>query len=257
MTPHFARHEQFLRIFTLLEILSTARQPLGDDALITLLKERLGLGRLSVRTLHRDCEFLTSCGYPLDHTPLPEGRKYGWALQKDAAGERRVPGEPITLLELVAFMVARDLLRTCEGTVLWTGIESLRHKIEQALPAGLRSHLEKAGSVFHVAAAPSTRYAARPRLISTLSTAISDNREIRIGSRTTDGQSADRRLQPLRLVIDPPHVRLLGIDVDGDGNTDTNHVLIDIDRIDTVQPLDVIFVPPAIDVPRILATLTG
>ena len=167
-----------------------------------------------------------------------------------------MPGEPITLLELVAFMVARDLLRTCEGTVLWTGIESLRHKIEQALPAGLRSHLEKAESIFHVAAAPPTRYAARPRLISTLSTAISDNREIRIGSRTTDGQSADRRLQPLRLVIDPPHVRLLGIDVDGDGNAGTNHVLIDIDRIDTVQPLDVIFVPPAIDVPRILAALT-
>lgn len=255
MTPHFSRHEQFLRIFTLLEILSTARQPLSDDALIGLLKERLGLGRLSVRTLHRDCEFLTSCGYPLDHAPLPEGRKYGWGLAKDAAGERRVPAEPITLLELVAFMVARDLLRTCEGTVLWTGIESLRHKIEQALPAALRGHLEKAESVFHVAAVPPTRYATRPRLISTLSTAISDSREIRVASRTTDGHAADCRLQPLRLVIDPPHVRLLGIDVDGNGDAGTHHVLIDIDRIDTVQPLDVTFAPPAIDVTRILAAL--
>jgi predicted DNA-binding transcriptional regulator YafY len=129
MTPHFSRHEQFLRIFALLEILSNALQPLGDDALIELLRERLGLTSLSVRTLHRDCDFLTSCGYPLDHTPLPEGRKYGWALAKDVTTERRLPAEPITLLELMAFMVARDLLRTCEGTVLWTGIESLRHKI--------------------------------------------------------------------------------------------------------------------------------
>jgi predicted DNA-binding transcriptional regulator YafY len=166
-----------------------------------------------------------------------------------------VPAEPITLLELVAFMVSRDLLRTCEGTVLWTGIESLRHKIEQALPATLRGHLEKAESVFHVAAVGPTPYGMRPRLMSTLSTAISDNREIRVASRTTDGEPADHRLQPLRIVIDPPHVRLLGIDVDGNGDAGSHHVLIDIDQIDTVQPLDVTFAPPAIDVSRILAAL--
>jgi predicted DNA-binding transcriptional regulator YafY len=250
MTPHFARHEQFLRIFTLLEILSTARQPLGDDALIDLLRDRLGLARLSVRTLHRDCEFLTSCGYPLDHGPLPEGRKFGWMLTKDAGPGRRVPAEPITLLELVAFMVARDLLRTCEGTVLWTGIESLRHKIEQALPATLRDHLDKAQNVFHVAAAAPGRYATRPRLISTLSTAITDCREIDVASRSANGQPTTWRLRPLRLVIDPPSVQLLGIDANGGGG---GHVFIDIDRIDTVQPLDVTFSPPAIDVERILA----
>ena len=251
MTPHFSRHEQFLRIFTLLEILSAAREPLGDDALIDLLRERLGLTSLSVRTLHRDCEFLTSCGYPLDHAPLPEGRKHGWTLAKDAIPGRRMPAEPITLLELVAFMVARDLLRTCKGTVLWTGIESLRHKIEQALPATLRDYLDKARSVFHVTGGDG-RYAARPRLISTLSTAITDCREIDVASRSSDGRHATWRLRPLRLVIDPPNVRLLGIDANGGGG---GHVILDIDRIDTVQPLDVTFAPPVIDVERILEAL--
>ncbi len=75
MTPHFSRHEQFLRIFALLDILAAARQPLDDRTLIASLKERLGLSRLSVRTLHRDCAFLISCGYPVDHTPLPKTRR--------------------------------------------------------------------------------------------------------------------------------------------------------------------------------------
>ena len=62
MPRHFSRHEQFLRIFALLDILSTAHAPLDDQSLIAELKERLGLSRLSPRTLHRDCEFLLTCG---------------------------------------------------------------------------------------------------------------------------------------------------------------------------------------------------
>ena len=75
MPPNFSRHEQFLRIFALLEMLSTTRQPLDDQTLIAALKERLGLTRLSTRTLHRDCDFLISCGYPVAHAPLPGDRK--------------------------------------------------------------------------------------------------------------------------------------------------------------------------------------
>ena len=51
MPRNFARHEQFLRIFALLETLSNARQPIDDQTLVGLLKERLGLTRLSARTL--------------------------------------------------------------------------------------------------------------------------------------------------------------------------------------------------------------
>jgi len=53
MPRNLSRHEQFLRIFALLEILSQARKPLDDQSLLLAVKERLGLSRLSVRTLHR------------------------------------------------------------------------------------------------------------------------------------------------------------------------------------------------------------
>ena len=165
MTSNFARHEQFLRIFALLDILSEARQPIDDQALIATIRERLGLAQLSPRTLRRDCEFLSSCGYPIDHKPIAGSRKYGWQLNQPAMGRRKIPGEPLTLLELVAFAVGRDMLRSFEGTVLWTGIESLRHKLERDLPPGLREQLAAAQQVFHVSGGEPGRYAARPRLI--------------------------------------------------------------------------------------------
>jgi len=238
MPRNFARHEQFLRIFALLELLSAARQPLDDQAVIAAIRERLGLSRLSPRTLRRDCEFLTSCGYAVDHVPLPDGRKYGWLLAKDGTQGRRIPTEPLTLLELVAFTVGRDLLKPFEGTILWTGIESLRHKLERDVPAAMQERLEAAKSVFHVRGFD-PRYAARPRLISTLSGAITDCHEIEIEEEGSP--SPTQRLQPHRIVIEPPVVRLLAFPADG--QPATQPVLIDIERIRKVTPLDTTFTP--------------
>ena len=251
MPRNFSRHEQFLRIFALLETLSAARQPLDDQTLITTLRDRLGLSKLSVRTLHRDCDFLISCGYPVDHVPLPEGRRHGWRLDKDALADRALPAEPITLLELVAFMVGRELLRTFEGTVLWTGIESLRHKVERTVPVPLLERLENARNVFHVSGVNPARYASRPRLISAISTAITDCREIEVAARHDDGSAATRhRIQPLRLVIQPPNVQLLGLDAE---RRDEPPLLIDLDHIESVHSLDATFAPPTIDVAKVLS----
>ncbi|MDA1202569.1 MAG: hypothetical protein O3C39_12915, partial [Planctomycetota bacterium] len=128
MTKHLARYEQFLRITTLLDILSASHGPLDDSTLISSLKDRLGLSRLSSRTLHRDCNFLITCGYPIEHAPLPGNRHYGWRLDAAAMANRKIPSEPLTILELAAFTVSREILRSFEGTLLWTGMESLRSK---------------------------------------------------------------------------------------------------------------------------------
>ena len=242
MSPHYSRHEQFLRIFALLEILSTTRQPLDDQSLIAAIKERLGLARLSVRTLHRDCDFLLSCGYPVDHAPLPGDRRYGWQLSKLGSSGKRIPAEPLTMLELVAFSMGRDLLRVFEGTVLWTGIESLRHKLERDVPPAMLEQLKQAKQVFHVDRGDPTKYAGRPRLISLLSNAISECREIEVDERVEHGgQPVRHRLQPHRLVVRPPVVRLLGFPAGA--TTDGQPMLLDIERIEKVTPLDVTFVP--------------
>jgi predicted DNA-binding transcriptional regulator YafY len=249
MPRNLARHEQFLRIFALLEILSSARHPLDDQSLIAALKERLGLKDLSARTLHRDCDFLVACGYPIDHVPLHGVRRQGWRLDKEALAARQIPAEPITLLELVAFTVCRDLLRPFEGTVLWTGIESLRHKLERSLPDQLRARLAGANDVFHVSNGCPSRYAARPRLISALSTAITDCREIDLKAKTATGAASRHRLQPLRIVIEPPRVQLLALELEPAGDPP---VLVDLERIESVTPRDTSFTPPAIDVEALM-----
>lgn len=253
MTSNFARHEQFLRIFALLDILSEARQPIDDQALIATIRERLGLTQLSPRTLRRDCEFLTSCGYPVDHKPITGSRKFGWQLGQPAVGGRKIPGEPLTLLELVAFAVGRDLLQSFEGTVLWTGIESLRQKLERDLPPGLREQLDAAQRVFHVSGGDPGRYAARPRLISTLTAAITDCQEIDVAERIADGKPPKRhRLQPHCLVIQPPRAELLAFPT---GASTAMPLLIDIDRIEEVVTTDASFPRSEIDVVATLQQL--
>lgn len=240
MPRHFSRHEQFLRIFSLLEILSTTRHPLDDQTLISQLKERLGLTRLSTRTLHRDCDFLLTCGYRVDHAQLPGDRRYGWQVIKDPAG-KQIPPEPLTLLELVAFSVAQDLLRSLGGTVLWTGMESLRHKIERGVSPELLERLAEANRVFRVEGLDASRYAARPRLLSTLSAAIVDCREIEVEERDDAGEMVRRRLQPHQLVIRLPAIQLVGFAPDA--GHDAEPLLLDIERIERVAPLDVTFTP--------------
>ena len=58
------------------------------------------------------------------------------------------------------------------------------------------------------------------------------------------------RLRPLRLVIHPPRVQLIGVPAAAGG--DGTPVLLDIDLIETVKPLDVSFVPQDIDVQAVL-----
>jgi len=239
MMRNLARYEQFLRILALLDILVNARSPLDDQTLIATIKERLGLSRLSPRTLHRDCEFLVTCGYPIDHTQLPGDRKFGWRIDTVALAGRKLPPEPLTLLEVAAFNVGRDLLRAFEGTVLWTGIESLRAKLERDLTPELLAKAEESRQVFHVARPDTARYADRPRLISALSRAISDRREIEVEARGTEPAAKPRRLRPMMLVVDLPRIRLAAWDVtrpEGDPPT-----LIDIEQIVKVTPLDVTF----------------
>jgi predicted DNA-binding transcriptional regulator YafY len=243
MPRNFARYEQFLRIHALFDILSNARQPLDDPTLIERIRERLGLSRLSPRTLHRDCEFLVACGYPIDRAQVVGDRRQGWILDKEAAC-RKFPGQLPTILEIVALNIARDLLRTFEGTILWTGIESLRSKIEKDLPAALVAQVDEARRVFHVETGDAAKYASRPRLLSALSTAITDCREIDVESR--DGETVtSQRVQPTMLVVRLPKVQLLGWSVPT-GEADPP-VMINIEHIDKVTTLDSTFLPRPID----------
>lgn len=211
MARKFSRHEQFLRIYTLLEILSNAHLPLPDDVLIDTLRDRLGLSRLSARTLRRDCEFLTSCGYPVDHLPLPQERKYGWKLDFEGPLAKKLLAEPLTVLELVAFQLARSHLQPYEGTPLWTGIEMLRSRFDRCVPAALKAQMEEFLSAFRVQVDGSKRYSARPRLVSTLAAAVVACRPIDLRHHADGEPEAETAMfEPHLIVIENQRFNLFG-----------------------------------------------
>lgn len=246
MPRNLARYEQFLRLHALVDTLANSRQPLDDNTLIGAVKERLGLARLSPRTLHRDCDFLLGCGYPLDRVTLQSPRRNGWSLDRDAMTRVFPIATTLTILELVAFGVARDLLRTFEGTVLWTGIESLRTKIDGALTNALRSRMETARSMFRVEADPTTRLADHPRMLSAVATAIVERRLIDV-KHVVDGAATTTRLEPSWLRIKPPAVELVARTPRSPNGT--REISISVADITQVTMLDETFVHPADEPP--------
>ena len=231
MSPNLARNEQFLRIWRLLQRLDSARRPLSDDELIAFLKDALGLQSLSPRTLGRDCDFLVSCGYPIERFLPEDGRKQGWQFVHSGDGNRRwSPAEPVTLLELTALFLARQQLRFAQGTVLWTGIESLWGKLLDGASDGLAEQVAAAEATWHVIDGAPRHYGERPRLISLLTAAIGDSHEIELrlhpaGESLSDGEQgpgsdgeasvqagpeAAFRFQPHGLIMWPPSMGLIG-----------------------------------------------
>ena len=231
MSPNFARHEQFLRIWRLLQRLESARRPLADDELLAFLKDTLGLQSLSPRTLGRDCDFLVSCGYPIERFLPEDGRKQGWQfVHSGDLSKRWTPAEPVTLLEMTALLLARKQLRFAQGTVLWTGIESLWGKLLDGASDGLAEQVATAESTWHVIDGDPRDYAARPRLVSLLAAAIGDSHEIELrlhpaGESLSDGEQRAEsdgevpaqtdlgvtcRFQPYGLIIWPPSIGLIG-----------------------------------------------
>lgn len=246
MVGKFSRHEQFLRIFTLLEILNSAKQPLGDDLLIAALRDRLGLSSLSSRTLRRDCEFLISCGYPLDRVPIHSTRRIGWKLDKDGVPSRKIFAEPLTLLEVVACEISRELMKPFKGTLLWTGVESLYNRLTRALPQPLRAQLAQQREAFYVHQGDAPRHAERPRLISTLHAAIADCRVIDLKHHAARSQT----LRPQVLVLDRGSILLVGLPDNDESNGDGRPVVIPLEQIETVKLLDRTFAADQIKVPR-------
>jgi hypothetical protein len=257
MTTNFARHEQFLRIWKLLEFLETSRRPLSDDELVSHLKESLGLASLSQRTLGRDCEFLASCGYPIERQTLPDGRKQGWQFNRQGNdGNWWMPREPLTLLEMTAFLLSREQMRFAEGTVLWSGVESLWSKIAATLPPSLADQVAVMRGVWHVEGRTQPAYADRPRLLSLLCAAVTACCEIDLhlsataneADSATSGDAAPTapggqlltRFQPRGLVVRVGGVGLIGFP---DGAATGPPVLISLEHITNAKTRDKVFEP--------------
>ncbi|MFG2101533.1 helix-turn-helix transcriptional regulator [Micromonospora echinaurantiaca] len=188
------------RLLTLLSLLQTPREWPGSE-----LAARLGV---SLRTIRRDVDRLRELGYPVQATMGAIG------------GYRLVAGKALPPLllddeEAVAIAVG---LRTAAGHAV-TGIEeaSVRAlaKLEQVLPTRLRHRVAALGAATEPLLTWS-RPTVDPEQLTGLAAAIANRERLRFSYRRHDGVTAERRVEPHRLVSAGRRWYLVGYDNDRD-----------------------------------------
>ncbi len=209
------------RLLQLLSLLQTRRTWSGHE-----LMERL---EVSERTLRRDVERLRDLGYPVRATPGPAG---GYQLEPVA----EIP--PLLLDEEEAIAIAVGLRTAAGGSI--TGIEetSVRAlaKLEQVLPPRVRRQV----STLQSTVAPLIRPWATVdvEVLATLAQACRDCERIRFEYQTRSGDTAERHVEPHRLVILHRRWYLVAFDRDRDGWRTFR-----LDRIQDPRPTRMRFTP--------------
>ena len=159
-----------------------------------------------VRTIYRDLEALQESGFPL-YSEIIEKR----AFWKFVEGYRRSVPIPMTVTELVALHVSRDLLRVFDGTIFHDSIESLFHKMEAALPPSGLDHLNKISGHLKAGLQPIKNYKAAREFISQANQAAASNCRIEIRyAAISTGEETIRTVDPYQVWVMNGNLYLIG-----------------------------------------------
>lgn len=187
-----ARNEQLVRQHAILQLLEASRFGLRLEELRDELVSRMGLGKLSDRTVRRDLEALQIAGCDVDVHDSERG-----SIWKLGPRMRSVPAVQATATELLALEMGRELLASLRGTPFWQGIESLRAKMRQSLPEAVWKHVEEQRGIVHMVGTPSKSYDEQHGIIATVNRAILQNRVLDILYQSRDeSEPSPRELEP-------------------------------------------------------------
>jgi len=182
------RHEQLIRVFHLIDILFSARQPLTTAEIKDRLQDRGVIEEMSDKNIRRDIEFLEKFGYAVKRSKKRSVRGttcQAWAIQP-GRGARELEPPSITLPELLSLAVARHLFAPLAGTVYWRGISQLLTRIERLVTPELLDYVDahKDGLVIHPRPAAG-KYASRT--LSAINRAIRNSLELGIRYHSLSG----------------------------------------------------------------------
>jgi predicted DNA-binding transcriptional regulator YafY len=185
------------RLLRLLSLLQTRRDWSGPD-----LAERLGV---TVRTVRRDVDRLRGLGYPVHAS---SGTAGGYRLGAGTA----LP--PLLLDDDEAVAVAVGLRTAAGGTVAGIGETSARAlaKLEQVLPARLRSRVADVQAAVVLMAAPNPTV--KPDVLAAVAAACRDQHRLRFDYVDRNGNTSLRVTEPHRLVHTGHRWYLVAYDLD-------------------------------------------
>ncbi|WP_116452990.1 helix-turn-helix transcriptional regulator [Blastococcus litoris] len=168
------------------------------------LADRLGV---SVRTLRRDVDRLRELGYPVQARPGVDG---GYELSPGAV----LP--PLVLDDDEAVALTVGLQAAAQSPVAGTAEASVRAlaKIVQVLPTRLRRRADALRAVTVAAVWTPSRAEIDPACLTAVAQACRDTERLRFGYTTASGESAERFVEPFRLVALGRRWYLVAFDLD-------------------------------------------
>ena len=207
-----SRHEQLLRVFHLIDILFSARQPLTTAELKDQLRDRGAIDEMSDKNVRRDIDFLEKFGYAVKPTKKRTARGttcQAWSIEP-GKGAHELTNPAISLPELLSLAVARDFLAPLAGTFYWRGISQLIAKLERVATPQLLEYVEahKDGLLVHPKPT-SAKY--RARTLSAINTAISKSVELEIHYRSLADEAPQKyTIRPESIVLYDGSVYIAG-----------------------------------------------
>jgi proteasome accessory factor B len=196
-----ARNVQLVRLQRILQILEQARfgkterelhRELLDD---WLLQGDLGAW-FSLKTVKRDLSALVRSGYDLRQEKTP-GDGVRWKAGPNLRNKAKIH---LTLSELLAFSVGRDLLLPLAGTEYHQAIESLWYKMRETLSEEILQDFEKHRRQLVVRGVAPKNYDRKRGILANLRRAIRLRHAVRVEYRSArDSATALREIEPYRV----------------------------------------------------------
>lgn len=233
------RYKQVARACKVLEILQSSRYGKTTRELADEVVRYMGLSGVSLKSIERDVKFWQGYGFPIDSrkTNDPE-RRTVWKLDQSYID---LPRLQISVLELLAFAVGRELLLPLAGTPYWEGIQMLWSKMRESLPEPLWEHFERLRPSLIVRGMVAKDYADKEGMLSALNRAIYQHRVTRIRYQTLgQSQAEDRSIEPHAIVLFGGNIYVVANDA---GEADSEFKLFKLDRLSRVTPRDQHFKP--------------
>jgi predicted DNA-binding transcriptional regulator YafY len=233
------RYKQVARACKVLEILQNSRYGKTTRELADEVVRYMGLRSVSLKSIERDLKFWQGYGFPIhaQKTNDPE-RRTVWRLDRSCLD---LPKLQISVLELLAFAVGRELLLPLAGTPYWGGIQMLWSKMRQTLPEPLWEHFERLRRSLVVRGPAAKQYADKEGMLSALNRAIYQHRVTSILYQGLgQAHAKERAIEPHAVVLFNGNIYVVATDA---GTARGEFKLFKLDRISRATPRDQHFKP--------------
>ena len=150
-----------------------------------------------LRTIYRDFEAIQEAGFPIYTDRV--GKNSYWKLLNTFRQNFPVP---LTITELMALHMSRDLLSIFQGTIFHESIESLFQKVKAALAPEALQYLENISGKLKIYLGPAKNLSGMKEAIKSLSEATAKKRRVEILYRAVStGQETKRKVDPYQVWV--------------------------------------------------------